>query len=384
MTKSIYSEYEKLLPKGILEQARTECQDNRLNAKQVKKVLDKVKQVYEETRISPGEAIGTITAESFGEAGTQMTLDVFHFAGVSEMQVTQGLPRLIEVFDARANPKTPSMEVHLKQKYTKDEKTIRKAASKIKEMTLKDIAEEFSINMIKGSVDVTLDPKKVKDFGFTTKEIKNVLIESLKNIDVRETKKGFVFALKEESIDLTQVYKLKEKGKSTIIRGIKGITHVLPVKKDGKFVVMCAGSNLSDVLEMEEVEGKYAITNNIKEIAEVLGIEAARQSIINESVSVIEKQGLDIDIRHIMFISDIMTCTGDVKGITRGGITGEKESVLARASFETPIPHIIGASLVGEEDKLKSVIENVIMNQPIPVGTGLPGLVARMKKKEKK
>ena len=83
-----------------------------------------------------------------------------------------------------------------------------------------------------------------------------------------------------------------------------------------------------------------------------------------------------------MFLADIMTRTGVIKGITRGGISGEKESVLARASFETPMKHIINASLVGEKDQLNSVVENVILNQPIPLGTGLPGLITKMKEKE--
>ena len=115
----------------------------------------------------------------------------------------------------------------------------------------------------------------------------------------------------------------------------------------------------------------------------MLGIEAARQVIMNEALEVIKNQGLDIDIRHIMFLADVMTNTGIIKGITRTGITSEKESVLARASFETPIKHIIRATLIGEKDDLNSVVENVILNQPIPLGTGLPGLVAKMKGKEK-
>ena len=83
-----------------------------------------------------------------------------------------------------------------------------------------------------------------------------------------------------------------------------------------------------------------------------------------------------------MFLSDVMTRNGEVKGVTRTGITGGKESVIARASFETPIKHIVNASLVGEVDKLNSVVENVIINQPVPLGTGLPGLFAKMKKVE--
>ena len=128
------------------------------------------------------------------------------------------------------------------------------------------------------------------------------------------------------------------------------------------------------------VDEKRTVTNNVLEIREVLGIEAARQAIINETRKVIEDQGLTIDIRHLMLLADVMTTSGKVKGVTRGGITGEKESVLARATFETPIKHIIDASLTGERDYLNSVIENVLVNQPIPVGTGLPGLMAKMKK----
>jgi len=118
-------------------------------------------------------------------------------------------------------------------------------------------------------------------------------------------------------------------------------------------------------------------TNHLFEVSKNLGIEAARQIIIDEASKVIQEQGLDIDIRHIMFIADLMTSRGDIKGVTRSGITEHKESVLARASFETPIRHLINASLKGEVDYLKSVVENVMINQPIPLGTGMPKLVVK-------
>ena len=132
---------------------------------------------------------------------------------------------------------------------------------------------------------------------------------------------------------------------------------------------------------MKEVDGTRTTTNDIFEVGEVLGIEAARNLIIKEAKDVFKEQGLDIDIRHIMFLADVMTRTGIVRGVTRSGITGEKESVLARAAFETPIKHVVNASLKGEVDDLNSVVENVILNQPIPLGTGLPGLLAKMKGK---
>jgi DNA-directed RNA polymerase subunit A" len=125
---------------------------------------------------------------------------------------------------------------------------------------------------------------------------------------------------------------------------------------------------------MPEVDSSRTISNDIFEIESIFGIEAARQMIINESTKVLESQGLDIDIRHLMLVADMMTNSGFIRGITRYGIVSEKASVLAKASFETPIRHLINAALMGENDPLNSVIENVMLNQPVPVGTGLPGL----------
>jgi DNA-directed RNA polymerase subunit A" len=174
-------------------------------------------------------------------------------------------------------------------------------------------------------------------------------------------------------------YKVKESIKKVFIKGIKGITQVLPVKRDEEYVIITAGSNFKDVLDMEEVDDSRTTTNNIHEVRKVLGIEAARQTIINEINSVIQKQGLNVDGRHFMLAADTMCISGEIKGVTRYGVVNEKASVLARASFETPIKHIINASLVGEVDHLTSVVENVMLNQAVPVGTGLPGLVTKVK-----
>ena len=150
---------------------------------------------------------------------------------------------------------------------------------------------------------------------------------------------------------------------------------VLPIKRGNEFIVMSAGSNLKKVLELEFVDETRTISNDVFEISSVLGIEAARQAIINEIFKVIDSQGLNIDRRHIMLVADTMCMSGQIQGITRYGVVSDKSSVLARASFETPINHIIEASLVGETDMLASVVENVMINQPIPIGTGLPKLV---------
>jgi DNA-directed RNA polymerase subunit A" len=73
-----------------------------------------------------------------------------------------------------------------------------------------------------------------------------------------------------------------------------------------------------------------------------------------------------------------MTNTGEVKGVTRIGIIAQKSSVLARATFETPIKQFVNATIKGNKDNLTSVIENIILNQPVPIGTGLPGLLVKV------
>jgi len=380
----LIKEYEKKLPKKIINEALVESKKRNLSKEKVKIVLEHLKQLYDAAKITAGEGIGIVTAESFGEPSTQMTLNVFHFAGVAEVSVTQGLPRLIEILDARKEIKTPSMKIYIKKEYNKDIKAVKRIAAMIKETKLNEIITEFVINLSKLQVEATLHKERLKNLKITPEEIAKALKETLKNVSVSNTPNKIILKSKIEENELMETYKLKEKAKGSFIKGIKGIKQVLPIKHHNEFMIITAGSNLKDIATIKEIDVTKTTTNDLFEVLSILGIEAARRTIINESKKVIGDQGLDVDIRHIMLIADIMTTSGNVKGITRSGITGGKRSVLARASFETPIVHIINASLIGEEDYLNSVIENVMLNQPVPLGTGLPGLVAKMKKEPEK
>ncbi len=370
--------YEGMIPKSMMQEVEAAIPKSFSKAK-IKKVMEEVYKEYKYAKIEAGEAIGLISAESIGEPGTQMTLNTFHFAGVSEMNVTVGLPRIIEVLDGRKEISTPTMEIYLEKPYSQG-KDIKLIASSIKETTFKEIISEVSINIANSSIDIILLKKKIEDLKLDVKELIKILNKSLKGYNIKEEKANIIIKTKGKDEDLNQLFKLKEKIKDVYISGIKGITQVLPIKKGAEFVIVTAGSNLKEVLKQKYVDKKRTTTNDIYEIYTILGIEAARQSIINEIYKVIENQGLNVDIRHIMLVSDIMTVTGEPLGITRYGVVSEKSSTLARASFETPIKHIINASLNGEMDNLNSVVENVMLNQPVPLGTGLPGLVTKIKK----
>jgi len=378
----MFDKYADKIPKKLLDEMKKEAEQNNLTKKQTELALEKLHKQYESTKIHPGEAIGMITAESFGEPGTQMTLNTFHFAGVAEVNVTLGLPRLIEILDARKLLKTPAMTIYLDKEINKDPNKAKKVAVSIKETKFEEVISNIDMNLVKSQLEITLNKVVMRNLGVTENYILKTLKESMKTFEIRLLKDFLVVRTPSKDESFSELYKMKEKVKGVVIKGIKGITQVMPVKEGNEFIIITAGSSLKDVIEIKDIDSTRTTTNNIFEIQKVLGIEAARQAIMNEAIKVIKDQGLDIDIRHIMFIADMMTSDGKIKGITRSGITGEKESVLAKASFETPIKYLFNAGMIGEEDGLHSVVENVMLNQPIPLGTGLPGLLARMKKKQ--
>ena len=123
-------------------------------------------------------------------------------------------------------------------------------------------------------------------------------------------------------------------------------------------------------MKVKGVDYTRTITNNIYEIYEVLGIEAARNAIIKEAIETLEEQGLEVDVRHIMLVADVMTADGELRQIGRHGVAGEKQSILARAAFEMTVNNLLEAAVKGEIDELRGITENIIVGQPIKLGTG--------------
>ena len=381
----IISEYEDRIPSGIIEEIKQHISKSVSDTK-LKKIMEAVYQEYMAAKAVAGESVGLISAESIGEPGTQMTLNTFHFAGVAEMNVTLGLPRIIEILDGRKELESPMMEIYLKKPYATGKKIdeLRHLAMQIKETKLKDISKEFTINIADFTIEVTLDRDKMKELDLTLSRVADAISKQLKGYNIKDKDDSIILKSRSKEDSFNEAYKTKEKVKDLTIKGVKGISQVLPVRREDEFIIITGGSNLADVLQLEEVDAYRTTTNNIFEIEQVLGIEAARQSIINEIFKVIESQGLNVDVRHIMLVADTMCVSGSLKGVTRYGVVSEKSSVLARASFETPIKHIINAALVGEVDNLDSVVENVMINQPVPVGTGLPSLAVKAPQKAAK
>jgi DNA-directed RNA polymerase subunit A' len=334
-----------------------------------------VSELHRGKDICPGEAIGIVTAQSFGEPSTQMALSSFHFAGISEFQVTSGLPRLIEIFDARRCPSTPTMEIHLDKEHN-NEKDSKIIAEKVQEFKFKDLIKEIRINFADKKIEAIVDNDALRRVHTSVDTIVNRLNENEKNCSCKSHGNSIIFNVK--TLGFKEIYKLKEKIKEMIISGIKGIEQVLVVKREEGYVILTAGTNLEEIIKFKGIDKNKTISNNIHEVCDVFGVEVARATIIKEIEKVTNSQGLNIDERHSMLIADAMTSEGSVKGITRMGIISQKSSILARASFETPVKHFVNATLKENKDELSSVIENIILNQPVPVGTGLPGLMVEV------
>ncbi|MBC7130195.1 DNA-directed RNA polymerase subunit A'', partial [Candidatus Bathyarchaeota archaeon] len=216
-----------------------------------------------------------------------------------------------------------------------------------------------------GEIIVELNKPMLADRGVTLEELEEKVKIPNCNVEINE------YSIRIKPKKAERIKKLLEKVSSIHIKGVPGIKRVLVTEEEGEWVIRTDGSNLSKVLEVYGVDATRTTTNNIHEIAKTLGIEAARNAIIQEAKSVLEEQGLDVDIRHVMLVADMMTAPGEVQQIGRHGVSGKKSSVLARAAFEITVPNIVEAAVRGESDPLKGVTENVIVGQTIPVGTGL-------------
>jgi DNA-directed RNA polymerase subunit A' len=350
----------------LMEQLKQQLSKGKLTKKGVDKAVSETAARYKRALMEPGEAVGIVAAQSIGEPGTQMTLRTFHYAGVKEQNVTLGLPRLIEIVDARRIPSTPIMTIYLTGEHRKSKEGAVEIAREIIYTSLENLASEIYEDPIKEEIVVEVNQTMMDDRAITMEELEERV--QLQNATTKAH--DGVLSIKPKKVDT--IKRLLEKVTAFHVKGVPDIKRVLVTQEEnGEWVIRTDGSNLSKVLEIPGVDTSRTTTNNVHEIAKTLGIEAARNALINEAKGVLEEQGLDVDVRHVMLVADMMTTTGDVQQIGRHGISGKKASVLARAAFEITVPNIVEAAVKGESDPLAGVTENVIVGQSIPIGTGL-------------
>ena len=120
--------------------------DYKISRDEYRVIINTIKKKFHECKISPGEMVGAVAAQSIGEPATQMTLNTFHFAGVSaKSNVTRGIPRLKELIHVSKNIKSPSTNIYVKEKYSQDKNKLSYIKNILEYTTLKDIILSSSI-----------------------------------------------------------------------------------------------------------------------------------------------------------------------------------------------------------------------------------------------
>lgn len=352
------------LPLKIRQEIEKYSAERKLSGEEKQQVMEIVEALYRKVQYDADEPIGVVTAQSLSEPATQMTMRTYHFAGTAGIQVTLGLPRLLEIFDAR-KPTTPTMTVRI-QKDCQTMDHARRIAEAIKEVNVRDIVTSTVLDLSEFHIICTANKDKLKSLGMDAKALEKALKVRNAAVTVEEGR----IIVKPKKGDITNLHKLKYAVLETHIKGIKDITQVVVTKEGEEWVINTLGSNMKKVFEIEGVDQTRTISNNMFEVYGLLGIEAARNVLIDQAEYTIKEQGLGIDIRYIMLLADLMTVAGDIRTIGRYGISGQKSSFLVRASFEETKKHLTTAAIHGEADPMQGAIENIMLNQVAPIGTG--------------
>ena len=375
------------LPKRLREEVYDTIRDrDGVTVEQADEIARAVEARYTDTRVDPLDPVGTVSAQSIGEPGTQLTMNTFHFAGVAEIDVTQGLPRLIELVDARKEPDTPTMTIRLEDAeagdtdvdYAHDREAAHEVVWKIESTRILELGD-ISTNVADMRVEIDLNEATLRErWPAEDDETAGEQLDRAVTAIVETTRMDAAITFGPEDPSYRGLLQLVEELRDVVFKGIEDVDRVVIRKEeadaadgDPEFVLYTEGSEFGDVLDIEGVDASRTTTNDIHEIRRQLGIEAAREAIINETTETLSEQGLeDVNVRHLMLVADMMTNRGEIESIGRHGISGAKDSVLARAAFEVTVNHLLDAAVHGEVDDLNGVTENVIVGKPIKLGTG--------------
>lgn len=416
---------------------RRVLEEHHLNREAFGWVLGEVETKFNAALAAPGEMCGTLAAQSIGEPATQMTLNTFHYAGVSSKNVTLGVPRLKEIINVARNLKTPSMTVYLLPHIAADISAAKDVQTQLSHTTLKTVTasteifydpdpsatvieddqefveaffaipdeeRESSLNrqspwLLRFELDRAKMLDKKLEMNTVANKIMEVFGQDLSVIWSEDNAEKLVIRCRalndgdgpkdtgeaeegdEEDIFLKQ---LEASMLSTIaLRGVEGVERVFMLQhkrnaigETGEFeqplewVLETDGINLRKVLCVDGVDATRTISNSCVEVMEVLGIEAARASVLRELRNVIEFDGSRVNYRHLSMLCDIMTNRGSLMAITRHGINRADTGALMRCSFEETVEILMEAASIGETDYCTGVAENILLGQVAPMGTG--------------
>jgi DNA-directed RNA polymerase subunit A' len=318
--------------------------------------MNQVYAKYRRARIDAGEMVGTIAAQSIGESLTQLTLNTFHSAGISsKTKITSGVGRFTEL-------------IGVPKKYSPDRTITMAGVGAEPATTIHDFATDFTVTfgMPPGRITWPGDSK------LPPWVIRMGLNEAVMHATgITEPYRVAIAAVGARGVKHVEV----ELGGNAVLLwadsyddAVAATYSVLAMRVSGN-----AAGTLMDALQIDP----HAVSSCPREMYDLFGIEAARESLLVEFRVLLDANGISIDMRHLELLVDVMTFTSDPCGANRHGAVKRGTGVLARATFEEPIKHLANAAAGQVTDKLGEISPNIMLAQLGRLGTGVSDVVSR-------
>ncbi|KAB7506534.1 DNA-directed RNA polymerase II subunit RPB1 [Armadillidium nasatum] len=412
-------------------------EEYRLTTEAFNWLMGEIETRFNQAIANPGEMVGALAAQSLGEPATQMTLNTFHFAGVSSKNVTLGVPRLKEIINISKKPKAPSLTVFLLGAAARDAEKAKNVLCRLEHTTLRKVTSntaiyydpdpqntvieedqefvnvyyempDFDVSRISPwLLRIELDRKKMTDKKLTMEQISQKINsgfgDDLNCIFNDDNAEKLVLRIRiivgddkladeaEEQVDKMEDDTFLRCIEASMLNDLTLQVYMhLPqtdekkrviINEQGEFKAVAEwlletdGTALMKVLSERDVDPIRTCSNDILEVFEVLGIEAVRKSVEKEMNAVLTFYGLYVNYRHLALLCDVMTSKGHLMAITRHGINRQDTGALMKCSFEESVDILMEAASCAEVDPIRGVSESIILGQLPKIGTGYFDLV---------
>ena len=375
------------------------------------KIIPKLKIIiienYYNSLIQPGESVGIICAQSIGEKQTQMTLNTFHKAGQSEKAMTAGVPRFQELLNATKIPKIINSKLYLNKNFDNVNDIRNYIGNSLKQIKFKDLIIGYEIHLEKDEerwyeifqkmyndneftnhkccISIKINTDILYKYKITNEYIYNYFKENFNdlfcvfsppsigqidifvdtnNISLPEKRVLYINSqnFKEIYLEECVIPNLLE----FTICGIKNINEIYFLKEDDEWIIETDGTNLIELFSNPKFDFKRSYCNNVWDIYEILGIEAARQFLLEEFMSIMD----GINICHTQILINRMTHSGSISSISRYTLRKSESGPFGKASFEETMDNFVNAAVNGDIEPTKGVSASIICGKRAKIGTG--------------
>jgi DNA-directed RNA polymerase beta' subunit len=411
LNEGIPYEVAKALQEKNKNRLKHQLKNEKIYPELIEEIKETMKLYYYKTIAQPGESVGILTAQSIGERQTQQTLNTFHSAGMAIKTVITGVPRFSELLNATKEPKARSSQIFFKRNNDSIQNLRNLIGNTIREFKFKNLITKYKIHKDKEredwydmfdliypdnigysslggySISFNMNKELLYEYKISLESIVNRIDSSLEGvicvfspdflgkIDIFVDTSEIEVAEDMDNFEDACRYHLRDVVIPSLFQvhicGIQFVENLFLDKKGNEWFGDTEGSNFQEILGLSIVDQSRVLSNDMWEIYHTLGIEAARNFLIDEFTSVISSDGTDVNDSHAILLVDLMTFSGNIVAISRYGHKKENCGPMAKASFEESLENFLKAGVFGEKESTNGVSASVMLGKVPRVGTGL-------------